>query len=104
MRRTRSVCCVWAESGQTTAAPPRIVMNSRRRIASPEAKDKASYRLRLAHRKEPTDVRFGSSADICGAKRHVRFTPESDIKRDIVECPLWANSGHTDARGLNPSL
>src|SRR5262245_37603237 len=26
------------------------------------------------------DVRFGSKADICGAKRHVRFTPESDRK------------------------
>jgi len=25
------------------------------------------------------DVRFGSKADMCGAKRHVRFTPESDI-------------------------
>jgi len=29
------------------------------------------------------DVRFGSKADICDAKGHVRFTPESDIKRDI---------------------
>ena len=28
-------------------------------------------------------VRFGSEADICGAKGHVRFTPESDIKCDI---------------------
>ena len=26
------------------------------------------------------DVRFGSKADICGAKGHVRFTPESDRK------------------------
>src|SRR5262245_60081613 len=25
------------------------------------------------------DVRFGSKADICGAKGHVRFTPNSDI-------------------------
>jgi hypothetical protein len=24
------------------------------------------------------DVRFGSKADICSAKRHVRFTPDSD--------------------------
>jgi hypothetical protein len=24
-----------------------------------------------------SDVRFGSEADICGAKRHVGFTPES---------------------------
>ena len=25
----------------------------------------------------PTDVRFGSKADICNANRHVRFIPES---------------------------
>jgi hypothetical protein len=25
--------------------------------------------------------------------RHVRFTPESDIKCDIMECPLWARNG-----------
>jgi len=25
------------------------------------------------------NVRFGSKADMCGAKRHVRFTPNSDI-------------------------
>jgi hypothetical protein len=27
----------------------------------------------------PQHVRFGSKADMCGAKRHVRFTPNSDI-------------------------
>src|SRR5262249_43687435 len=30
-----------------------------------------------------TCVRFGSLADICSAKRHVRFGPKSDIKCDI---------------------
>ena len=39
------------------------------------------------------DVRFGSKADICSAKRHVRFTPKSDIKCVKEECPLWAKSG-----------
>src|SRR5262245_11727720 len=29
------------------------------------------------------DVRFGSKADMCSAKGHVRFTPKSDIKCDI---------------------
>jgi hypothetical protein len=28
----------------------------------------------------PTDVRFGSKADICGAQSHVRFAPNSDRK------------------------
>src|SRR5215467_13960658 len=36
---------------------------------------------------------FGSKADICSAKGHVRFISESDIKCDIMECPLRANSG-----------
>src|SRR5262245_3106514 len=27
---------------------------------------------------------------MCNAKGHVRFTPESDIKSDIMECPLRA--------------
>jgi hypothetical protein len=26
------------------------------------------------------NVRFGSKADICSAKRHIRFTPNSDRK------------------------
>src|SRR5262249_740970 len=44
----------------------------------------------------PSDVRFGSKADMCSARAHVRFTPESDIKCDVVECPLWAKSGHAN--------
>src|SRR5262245_62074298 len=40
------------------------------------------------------NVRFGSEADICSAKRHVRFTPESGHVRCNLGCPLWANSGH----------
>ena len=31
-------------------------------------------------------VRFGSKADMCGAEGDVRFTPNSDIKCDIMEC------------------
>src|SRR5262249_47699747 len=41
------------------------------------------------------DVRFGSEADMCSAQAHVRYTPESDTKCDMMECPLWANSGHS---------
>ena len=32
----------------------------------------------------PTDVRFGSKADICSAKWHVRFTPESGHLRGRI--------------------
>src|SRR5262249_12425827 len=34
------------------------------------------------------DVRFGSKADICAAKGHVRFTPESGHVRCKQGCPL----------------
>ena len=41
-----------------------------------------------------THVRFGSKADMCSAKRHVRFAPESGHVRRKNKCPLSANSGH----------
>jgi hypothetical protein len=41
------------------------------------------------------DVRFGSKADICGAKCHVRFTPNSGhVQRNSV-CLLCAKIGHS---------
>jgi hypothetical protein len=39
---------------------------------------------------------------MCSAKRHVRFTPESDNKCDIWGCPLWANSGHFTSQLYHP--
>ena len=44
------------------------------------------------------DVRFGSKADMCSAKGHVRFTPESGHVRCNSGCPLCANSGHVARR------
>ena len=41
-------------------------------------------------------VRFGSLADICTAKRHVRFSPNSGHVRCTSRCLLCANSGHRD--------
>ena len=41
-----------------------------------------------------TYVRFGSKADMCAAKSHVRFTPKSGHVQRKQECPLCANSGH----------
>jgi hypothetical protein len=38
-------------------------------------------------------IRFGSKADICSAKRHVRFTPESGHVQCTSSCLLWAKSG-----------
>jgi hypothetical protein len=41
----------------------------------------------------PADVRFGSKADICTAKNHVRFSPKSGHVRCTSLCLLWAKSG-----------
>ena len=38
-------------------------------------------------------VRFGSKADMCSAKGHVRSTPESGHVQCTGSCPLCANSG-----------
>src|SRR5262249_2594165 len=40
------------------------------------------------------NVRFGSLADICSAKRHVRFTPKIRHVQCTSRCLLWAKSGH----------
>jgi len=34
-------------------------------------------------------IRFGSKADICAAKSHVRFTPESRLMQRNNACLLW---------------
>src|SRR5262245_9005194 len=64
--------------------------------------------------------RFGSEADLCIAKRHVRSTPGRDHecghptrsfplcpqKRHVrcnYGCPLWANSGHADRYSITSS-
>ena len=48
---------------------------------APQGLRQGLYRLKVAPWKESdgtsADVRFGSKADMCSAKRHVRFTPES---------------------------
>jgi hypothetical protein len=48
--------------------------------------------LKLGHLRR-RDVRFGSKADMCSAKGHVRFAPESGHMRCNNKCPLCANSG-----------
>ena len=45
-------------------------------------------------RQRDCNVRFGSLADTCSAKSHVRFTPESGHSEHQTQCPLSANSGH----------
>jgi hypothetical protein len=70
--------CAKTANGVAIIPPPTTPMKSRRLNAAPEVHEEASYRLKRSL-KGP-DVRFGSKADICGAKQHVRFSPDFDSK------------------------
>jgi hypothetical protein len=82
-----------------TGSPPAL---ERRLIASPEAQDKASCRLKIAYWKvdgfvssgRSVNVRFGSKADMNRSNRDVRFTPKSGHWLAPAECLLCAKSGH----------
>src|SRR5262245_58522073 len=83
-------CC--ARSERHAATPPINEMNSRRLVASPEARTNHTNDLNQRAGRGP-NVRFGSKADICTAIGHVRFTPESGHVQCTSACLLWANSG-----------
>ena len=51
-------------------------MNSRRLITDPDSSE-AIVMAKTSSLEGAADVRFGSLADICSVKRHVRFTPKS---------------------------
>src|SRR5262245_65198551 len=51
--------------------------------APPEARDTGIVAAQTSSGKGVASVCFGSKADMCAAKSHVRFTPESDIKCDV---------------------
>ena len=75
------------------AAPPRSVMNSRRLIAAPEAKDRASYQSAPVFWKR-------SGCPLWVRSRYMRCNrpcplyPESGHVRRKQRCRLRANSGH----------
>ena len=46
-------------------------------------------------------VRFGSKADMCGAQRHVRFTPNSDCKSRHPQRGMSALPPKADVCGAN---
>ena len=79
--------CTRAASGDPTAASSGSAMNSRRLIAIPEARDRASCRFKLAHWNglQCRKVRFGSLADIAGRPRHVSSIPKSGQNAEPVE-------------------
>src|SRR5262249_19240913 len=62
MRGALVVCCACVAAGRTAAQPVTSLMKSARLIAAPEAKERQSYRQKLAHRK-------GASMSALGHKR-----------------------------------
>src|SRR5262245_36382470 len=74
-RRMR--CCAFVARGQMVAAPPRSAINSRRLIVALEAQAGTTYRTEPSSTVGRGMSALGQKADICSAKRHVRFTPES---------------------------
>ena len=101
IRRICPDCCARKASGQATAEPPTSVMNSRRLIAFPEAKDKQSYRFtsaamhKIAVKYQAHTSALGqqttlqadrhmsalpSVADIAEAREHVRYGPLADLR------------------------
>ena len=86
MRRICSRCCARAASGQENAAPPRAPRKSLRLMP---ASNQGIVAASFERRKRRPNVRFGSKADMCSAKRHVRFS---------------ANSGHLVGTGKCLSL
>jgi hypothetical protein len=78
-------------------------MNSRGLIASPEAQDKASFRLSLAHWKAPVlrsppMSAFGSKADVAKRPDQVGFAPNSGHEMAIRD--LWNLSVRFGAKNV----
>src|SRR5215472_19078174 len=85
------------QDGSTTMnsykPPPRPTSASEAQMAVTGIRKCATaHPLLGAHHNNAAGIRFGSKSK--SAKRHFRFTPESDTKCDKMDCPFWANSGH----------
>src|SRR5215475_873875 len=98
MRRTFSDCCATAASGQVAVEPAITFMKSRRLIASPEAQDKASCGINVAHWKVR---RRGQPMSALGQKRTCA------VQNGMSALPPKATSNATDgmpAKGQKRTL
>jgi hypothetical protein len=50
------------------------------------------------------NVRIGSKADMTASVRDVRYYPENGHQNTIVECPLWATTGHVQCNMIAETL
>src|SRR5262249_34570906 len=107
MRRERPRCCHTSKKGDELAPSHCLLPRLKRGIVT----------VQTRFVKGRPDVRFGSKADMCSAKGHVRFAPNSDRESGLPQtvmsasppksghlrcnssCLLWAKSRHSTQPG-----
>ena len=62
--------------------------------ASPQGSGQGTVAGKTRVGKGRPNVRFGSKADICSAKEHVRYSPKSGHQPATLPCPLCAMNGY----------
>jgi hypothetical protein len=60
-------------------------LRSNRRPRPPRRRYRPETQIRPLEDRKLSYVRFGSQADMCGAKRYVRFAPESDCESGLPQ-------------------
>src|SRR5262245_40900611 len=104
------IAACWAReaNGHAATAPPTKRMNWRRLIVTPEAQTRNGSNLCQrsggGFASGRTDVRFGSKADMCSAKGHVRFTPHSDRESGFQQTIMSALPRKADTCGEKPNI
>src|SRR5262249_4613027 len=92
--RGKRPCSQGAKRGDELA-PPHVLLTLRLKMTAYYIE----WKLLCVTAKLGANVRFGSKADICSAKQHVRFTPKSGRSAvDLVahSCPLLRRGHRAD--------
>jgi hypothetical protein len=97
------ITACWASdvSGQEAPKPTTSFMKSRRFIHTPMLKTHRINPYKCCGRAKQNEghVRFGSKADMCSARRHVRFTPNSDRESGLPQTVMSASPPKADMCG-----
>src|SRR5262249_7896695 len=88
MRSCFGGVCANAPSGSAATTEPAITLMNSRRFIVPRGLRQGILQTRIGRLEAALDVGFGSKADICSAKRHVRFTLDGVIGRSACGYPV----------------